>query len=408
MAVVTEQYTDGNGIVREITRQDDQKAVVKVWWPVGEDAGMASDARGNVYDDGNAMERVQFVCDEITAFVEREFPNATDVQIVQTDSFSPRFEDEDGNDFEHGYDMLTQAESDAEVGASEKWPIDERATCGFCGERIDDREHIEGEVQYHENCPYGPEDPDVDDDPCCTNCGIHRSEHGMAQCDGFTTQPGGFVVYTSSDLAEMSPEDIDDLLGRDVEARWRAEDEANLWGPAPTPVATADLGPHANEIWIAGLGWIRKDSVKCAKCGDQGRIVTGWEDQGDSESGPMGPVPTTFDYCDCLEGWKAKAEDLQEQLYFHMADRLIRTTELEVDRELQGAGVAHHGDITTVRLYAEGNAVQPLLAVGEFDNIMTNARERLQIDPDWRLRIEIVTNVRVISPAAYEREQAES
>lgn len=52
----------------------------------------------------------------------------------------------------------------------------------------------------------------LDDDPQCTNCGIYRSEHGMAQCDGFTTKPGGFVVYTSDDLEEMSWEEKDDLF----------------------------------------------------------------------------------------------------------------------------------------------------------------------------------------------------
>lgn len=55
-----------------------------------------------------------------------------------------------------------------------------------------------------------------DDDPQCTNCGAHRSEHGInGPCDGFTTQPGGFTVYTSSDLEEMTYEEKADAFGWD-------------------------------------------------------------------------------------------------------------------------------------------------------------------------------------------------
>lgn len=85
------------------------------------------------------------------------------------------------------------------------------------------RLHKEGRISLAEAALLS--DADVgDDDPQCTNCGAFRSEHGInGPCDGFTTQPGGFVVYTASDMAEMSYDEIEDLFG--------PEEEPDEWDP---------------------------------------------------------------------------------------------------------------------------------------------------------------------------------
>lgn len=78
---------------------------------------------------------------------------------------------------------------------------------------------------------------DVDDDPQCTNCGVYRSEHALlraSDCDGFTTKPGGSIVYTSSDLAEMSPDEIDDLFGRGNDSDRDPDDDEYQCGECDT------------------------------------------------------------------------------------------------------------------------------------------------------------------------------
>ena len=79
-------------------------------------------------------------------------------------------------------------------------------------ENADDRDVVDDESMAQTD-----DDEPEDDDPRCTNCGIYRSEHaGLARdCDGFTTKPGGFIVYTSDDLAEMTFEERAELFGWD-------------------------------------------------------------------------------------------------------------------------------------------------------------------------------------------------
>lgn len=75
------------------------------------------------------------------------------------------------------------------------------------------------------------------DDPQCTNCGVYRSEHALlraSDCDGFSTEPGGSVVYTSSYLAEMSPDEIDELFGRDDDRDREPDDDEYQCGECDT------------------------------------------------------------------------------------------------------------------------------------------------------------------------------
>lgn len=64
----------------------------------------------------------------------------------------------------------------------------------------------------------------------------------------------------------------------------------------------------AEAVFITGRGWVNVADVTCQTCGDDGRIVTGWADDGDAENGPD-PYATDFDYCDCEAGTKAKDDD---------------------------------------------------------------------------------------------------
>lgn len=468
MAVKVERYTV-DGVERTIETQDDPMAVTRVWFAVASDSMTVDEFDGD--SDPDMDSRMTYVLGGLGLWVQEKFPKATDVSIInggfenQYAWFAPsRIQDADGLDYEGEFSVLAMADHmDVLIGeAFKKWPV--LAVCAVCGERINGMEYEEGVTASHNECASSP-DPDGepilnvpcmdcgrtdqplhtdyrcpdchqqeiidqelrakvdaitetanreielvaeweaegdDDDPVCTNCGIHRSEHGMAPCDGFTTQPGGFVVYTGEDLAQMSPEELDELLSRGNEAV--DPDDATL-GPCPVPVAEANIGKLANQVWIVGKGWVDRASVTCVKCGDEGRIVTAWEDDGDAESGPH-LVATGWDHCDCLNGWKAKAGDLAEELSFLHMDRLARQTEVEIDRDLQGKGVATAA-IVKAELHATGETVQPLLAVGELTNIVENARQKLAADPNWRLRIRIITEVLVESPESYERRQVE-
>lgn len=63
------------------------------------------------------------------------------------------------------------------------------------------------------------------------------------------------------------------------------------------------------DVFIAGIGWVDPDSVKCVKCGDRGMIVTAFEDRGNAETGPLPPVASDGYFCDCEEGVKAAIAD---------------------------------------------------------------------------------------------------
>jgi DNA-directed RNA polymerase subunit RPC12/RpoP len=110
-------------------------------------------------------------------------------------------------------------------------------------------------------------DPAYDDDPQCTNCGVYRSEHALlraADCDGFTTQRGGSIVYTSDDLAEMTFEEQAEAFGWDD--RDEEEDE-----PDVQYICTGCGAEHEeNELRIFADG-----AYTCPTCGDAPMIEKG-------------------------------------------------------------------------------------------------------------------------------------
>jgi hypothetical protein len=93
--------------------------VTRLWWPVNIDIAIQEGEDG----DEHVADRIQHVLDVLGAKVAEFFPNATDIDIAETDRFSPRFETEDGRDYEYGYETLTAWEDEALGEAMEKWPF---------------------------------------------------------------------------------------------------------------------------------------------------------------------------------------------------------------------------------------------------------------------------------------------
>lgn len=62
------------------------------------------------------------------------------------------------------------------------------------------------------------------------------------------------------------------------------------------------------QTWIGGLGWVNLPTICCIRCGDSGRIDTGWSDEGDPENGPC-LVVTDWEYCTCSAGSRERFLD---------------------------------------------------------------------------------------------------
>lgn len=88
-------------------------------------------------------------------------------------------------------------------------------------------------------------------------------------------------------------------------------------------------------VFIVGKGRVDVATLDCALCGDEGCIVTGWEDSGDAENGPGEPVATSFEYCTCAAGIAAEAEDdAQSESYIAMLMDARGQTRAQVIAEL--------------------------------------------------------------------------
>lgn len=93
--------------------------VTRLWWPVNSDIAIEDGQDG----DQHTGDRIQMVLDYITEKVGENFGNVTDLDIAETDRFSARFETEDGDTYEAGYDMLSQWEDEGLALAMEKYPF---------------------------------------------------------------------------------------------------------------------------------------------------------------------------------------------------------------------------------------------------------------------------------------------
>lgn len=90
-----------------------------------------------------------------------------------------------------------------------------------------------------------------------------------------------------------------------------AREEPQMSEANYTMSAEAWEAHQIENVFIDGKGWIPRASVLCCECGDEGRIPTGWEDDGGPESGPHVSV-TSFKYCECETGREAQKADATE------------------------------------------------------------------------------------------------
>jgi hypothetical protein len=85
------------------------------------------------------------------------------------------------------------------------------------------------------------------------------------------------------------------------------------YGNRVDPINVSRVARETEQVWISGLGWLRRDSITCEACGDEGRIVTGWADDGDPENGPSIPYATEWKFCTCAAGLAAWREQTAEE-----------------------------------------------------------------------------------------------
>lgn len=83
-------------------------------------------------------------------------------------------------------------------------------------------------------------------------------------------------------------------------------------------IAEARPVPVNDQVFIVGKGWIESSGLTCLKCGDEGRIVTKWSDDGDAENGPH-PYVSEWEFCSCAQGTIMSLESLQESLNYESA-----------------------------------------------------------------------------------------
>jgi len=99
-----------------------------------------------------------------------------------------------------------------------------------------------------------------------------------------------------------------------------AHEASGIPGPKTTATLRGATGPSNGEalpllnddrtkVFISGKGWIPTLDLQCLLCGDEGRIPTGWSDEGDAENGPC-LVVTDWEYCTCAIG---VAESLRDE-----------------------------------------------------------------------------------------------
>lgn len=88
-------------------------------------------------------------------------------------------------------------------------------------------------------------------------------------------------------------------------------------------------------VFIVGKGSVDVTTIGCTLCGDEGIIVTGWEDGGDAENGPGEPSVASFVYCACARGVAAKADDDAEtESYIAMRMEMEHKTRAQVFADL--------------------------------------------------------------------------
>lgn len=95
--------------------------------------------------------------------------------------------------------------------------------------------------------------------------------------------------------------------------------DALLDSPAPND----SLGHSDQQTFIVGRGWVDLDTINCVACGDEGRVVREWSDEGDPENGPC-PVVTVWEFCSCPAGQRASDEDQLEQEAYWESRRNLR------------------------------------------------------------------------------------
>lgn len=93
-------------------------------------------------------------------------------------------------------------------------------------------------------------------------------------------------------------------------ADWLEETADEKFGPMTDDMlyTLEAIERDKTHVFIVGKGWIKKDSVTCTICGDEGFIVSKWGDCGDAENGPKACAEEGH-YCTCIKG----VESLREQ-----------------------------------------------------------------------------------------------
>lgn len=87
------------------------------------------------------------------------------------------------------------------------------------------------------------------------------------------------------------------------------------------PAATDDsLGHSDRQTFIVGRGWVDLDTIDCIACGDEGRVVISFADEG--TLGDPCPVVTAWEFCSCPAGRRASDEDqLEQEAYWESRTR---------------------------------------------------------------------------------------